>query len=177
MFDPTAFENMKVVLEGAIYDRDLDGAIHILDRNDYINSAKLSRKYEVVFSNEKATCGSSVKCRLTLEAGLENLAAELLPAVHSESSSGCHLIVSFSFMHKNEIELFQEINDVLKEIWGHDREIRQTITLNPFLEETWIKNKTTIKFNRLIKENHMDDLIIMIDHMIESIERIDLIIY
>lgn len=36
MFDPTAFDNMKVVIEGAIYDLDLDGEISIIDRNDLL---------------------------------------------------------------------------------------------------------------------------------------------
>ena len=49
MFDPTAFENIKVVLEGAVYDLDLNGEIIIIDRNDLINTAKLSRKYELSF--------------------------------------------------------------------------------------------------------------------------------
>jgi hypothetical protein len=41
MFDPTAFDNMKVVLEGALYDLDIMGEIIITDRNDLFNTAKM----------------------------------------------------------------------------------------------------------------------------------------
>ena len=47
MFDPTAFENIRVVLEGIFYDKDLEGSIMIIDRNDIMNTAKLSRTYEL----------------------------------------------------------------------------------------------------------------------------------
>ena len=50
MFDPTAFENMKVVMEGIFYDKDLSGEIIILDRNDIMNIAKLSRTYDLSFN-------------------------------------------------------------------------------------------------------------------------------
>ena len=44
MFDPTAYENMRVVLEGIFYDKDLSGEILVIDRNDIVNTAKLSRE-------------------------------------------------------------------------------------------------------------------------------------
>ena len=53
LFDPTAFENIKVVIEGEIYDRDLSGEIFVTDRNDWFNSAKLSRKYEISFGLDR----------------------------------------------------------------------------------------------------------------------------
>jgi hypothetical protein len=32
MFDPTAYDNKKVVTEGAAYDLDLEGQIRVVDR-------------------------------------------------------------------------------------------------------------------------------------------------
>lgn len=49
MFDPTAFENLKIVIEGAVYDRDFSGEILVTDRNDIINLAKLERRFEISF--------------------------------------------------------------------------------------------------------------------------------
>ncbi len=34
MFDPTAFDNLKVIVEGAVYDFDLHGDILVTDRKD-----------------------------------------------------------------------------------------------------------------------------------------------
>ena len=90
MFDPTAFENIKVVIEGEIYDRDLSGEILVTDRNDWINTAKLSRKYEITFSlpgKDDAFLSST----MTLETGLENLSAELLGQEHAKKLAGCNV--------------------------------------------------------------------------------------
>ncbi|WNS73937.1 hypothetical protein RRV45_13520 [Bacillus sp. DTU_2020_1000418_1_SI_GHA_SEK_038] len=161
---------MKVVIEGALYDRDLAGDIIIIDRNDLINTAKLSRRYEVTFSKQHDV--EHIHCSIIMEAGLENLAAELLPAVQSDRLSGSHLFVRFLTMHLNELKIFQEIEEGLKDIWGNDRTIRQSIILNPFLNEKFIKNETVISFNRLVSEEQMDDLVTMTDYMIDSLDRL-----
>ena len=49
LFDPTAFDNMKVVLEGAVYDRDILGDILVVNRDDLINLASLSRQFTMEF--------------------------------------------------------------------------------------------------------------------------------
>jgi len=50
MFDPTAYENIKVVLEGLIYDFDLQGEIVVIERNDLVNLADFSRTFNLSFS-------------------------------------------------------------------------------------------------------------------------------
>ena len=40
MFDPTAYDNLKVILEGAVYDLDLSGELKIIERNDIVDLAK-----------------------------------------------------------------------------------------------------------------------------------------
>lgn len=173
MFDPTAFENMKVVVDGAIYDEDLSGSIKIIDRNDFLNTAKLSRKYEVSFTSQ---ADNSVVCSFIMEAGLENLAAELLPTAHSEFLSGCQLFVKFSFIHPNERSYFQAIERCLKNIWGPERTISQSACFNPFDEGNMIKNETIILFNRLVYEDQMDDILAMVEYMIVSLEKLRTIV-
>ncbi|QNG61538.1 hypothetical protein H4O14_08705 [Bacillus sp. PAMC26568] len=41
MFDPTAFDNLKVVLEGEIYDADLEGIIEVIKRKDIVDLQQL----------------------------------------------------------------------------------------------------------------------------------------
>ncbi|MED3553537.1 hypothetical protein [Cytobacillus praedii] len=173
MFDPTAFENMKVVVDGAIYDEDLSGGITIIDRNDFLNTAKLSRKYEVSFISKE---DNRVVCTFIMEAGLENLAAELLPSAHSELLSGCQLFVKFSFLHPNERSYFQAIERCLKDIWGSERTISQSACFDPFDEGNRVKNETIIFFNRLVYEDQMDDILAMVKYMIVSMERLKTIV-
>ncbi|CAM4048432.1 hypothetical protein [Mesobacillus thioparans] len=175
MFDPTAFDNIKVVIEGEIYDRDLDGEIKVVDRNDWINAAKLSRKYEISFTVSGYN-DQEIAAIMTLEAGLENLSAELLGTGAGDHLAGCIVGISFSLLHKNEIQVFQSIQDRLEEIWGSDREIIQSIHLPPLAENQWIRNVASVSFNRLVYEEQIDDLTNMIDYMAESLSKLKKII-
>lgn len=175
MFDPTAFENLKVVIEGAVYDKDLNGEILVTDRNDVINLAKLERRFEISFV-EQNTRGKKITAIWILESGLENLAAELLPQALSENRSGCHVTVKFIAEHLNESSIFIDIENVLAEIWGTSRTIEQQISLNPFDVNAGIKHEMIIHFNRLIYENNIDDLTIMLDCMINSLRNLNKIL-
>lgn len=170
MFDPTAFENMKVVIEGAIYDRDLDGEILVIDRNDLVNLAKISRIYEVTF----ALSGKhSVTCTFRLKAELENLAAELLPSVFSRPKAGAHAEICFSLEHADIPFVHQWIDGEIKKIWGEDRDYEQIVRYDPFLDKKLIKKEINLSFQRLIYEDQMDDIEEMIDHMLLTLERLE----
>lgn len=169
MFDPTAFENIKVVIEGEIYDRDLNGEIVVIDRNDWINTAKLSRKYEISFRLKEME-PSGLSATMILEAGLENLSAELLRQEQSKHLSGCTVVIHFSLVHRNESIVYQAIQNVLEEIWGKGRTIEQIVQINPFGAKTSVNNRAVISFNRLVYEDQIDDLSKMIDYMTESLE-------
>ncbi|MBS8264600.1 hypothetical protein DYI25_09140 [Mesobacillus boroniphilus] len=171
MFDPTAYENIKVVIEGDIYDRDLSGEIIVIDRNDWINTAKLSRKYEISFT-KRGYEPNLLSAMMTIEAGLENLSAELLESVDAKQLAGCKVNISFSLFHKNDMDVFKEIQKVLENIWGRDRAIMQTAVMNPLENKSRIQTHAKVSFNRLVFEEQIDDLSEMIDYMIASLEKL-----
>jgi alpha-D-ribose 1-methylphosphonate 5-triphosphate synthase subunit PhnI len=175
LFDPTAYENIKVVIEGDIYDRDLSGEIIVIDRNDWINAAKLSRKYEISFT-KKGYEPDLLSAMMTIEAGLENLSAELLESVNAEQLAGCLVNISFSLLHTNEIVVSKEVQYVLEDIWGKDRLIAQTALLDPLEDKPMIKSHVQVSFNRLVYEEQIADLSEMVDYMIASLEKIKKII-
>lgn len=170
MFDPTAYENMKVVIEGALYDKDLDGEIIILDRNDIVNLAKLSRTYEVTF----AMAGDhSVNCIFRLTADLENLAAELLPSSRSASRAGAYIHISFNLEHPNDKSTDMWIERELQGIWGKERTYKQVISFDPFSKDNTIRKSIFLEFNRLIYEEQIDDIEAMITYMILTLEKLE----
>lgn len=171
MFDPTAFENIKVVIEGDIYDRDLSGEVIVIDRNDWINAAKLSRKYEISFTKKGYEPGL-LSATMTIEAGLENLAAELLESEDAKQLAGCAVGISFTLMHQNELDVFKEVHKLLTEIWGGDRAIRQTAMMEPLENKSHIQNHVKVTFNRLVYEEQIDDLSEMVHYMIMSLEKL-----
>jgi hypothetical protein len=171
MFDPTAFENIKVVLEGALYDLDLDGEIIITNRNDWINMAKLSRKFEMDFQlPEKKLV--PVTAKIELESNIDNLAAELLTGALSEKLAGCKLNLEFSFSHQHKIVDYRNIEKILLDIWGDNRKIIQAVTFYPLQNEKMMRNVATIIFDRLIYEDQIDDLVDMIDFMKTTLNRL-----
>ncbi|GLB57897.1 hypothetical protein [Cytobacillus sp. NCCP-133] len=168
MFDPTAFENMKVVMEGGFYDRDLSGEIRIIDRNDILNSAKMARCYEITFTDIAGE--KDISCSYKMEAGLENLAAELMPEGKSERLAGCRVSVRFTMQLNNDPQLFRENRKILRDIWGRERTIKQTVNYNPEGADHSVTAETFVLFNRLVYEEQIDDLSEMINYMIASLQ-------
>ena len=163
MFDPTAFENMKVVLEGALYDLDLSGEIKISDRNDLVNTAKLSRSYDLSFTLANNTI-KPITAKLSLQSHLSNLAAELLADSLSKSLAGSYLHLEFIVPYRQEFADYGEIAKILTEIWGTNRKISIHTFFDP-LAGQFLKSIATVEFTRLIREEQMEDLIEMIDFM------------
>ncbi|HEY2420141.1 MAG TPA: hypothetical protein VGI04_01915 [Neobacillus sp.] len=172
MFDPTAFDNMKVVLEGALYDLDILGEIIITDRNDLINTAKMQRSFDLCFKLAESK-ESTVSAKIQLESKLDNLAAELFPSSLSKNLAGCNISLQFVVPHAEKIEDFHAIESLLVEIWGSMRKISQCNQYNPLAANKIITNVIIIEFDRLITEEQMDDLIEMTDFMITTIKRIE----
>ncbi|GKU80912.1 hypothetical protein [Niallia sp. NCCP-28] len=169
MFDPTAFENIKTVMEGAIYDKDLEGTIAILDRNDIFNSSKLAREYSISFALKNQ---GNALMTFRLLANAQNLAGELLEIKSLQEEVGCTIAVEIVVKHANDSSVYAMLKELLKNIWGKKREIKQEIRLNPYACDNMVENHLSIAFNRLITEDQMDDLVVMVDYMEKTLQLI-----
>lgn len=160
--DPTAFDNLKTVLEGAIYDFDLDGTVVVTDRRDWLDIAHFSRAYRLTFRLPEET---DVLCTVALEMHLEQIARELL----QQADAGCVLTITFRLpMESDAICPF--IEKTMRNIWGETRFIRQTLQRD--YGSGRIANEVTIEFGRLIREENVDDLLEMIPYMLESLRQL-----
>lgn len=174
MFDPTAFDNMKVVLEGAVYDHDFYGDITVTNRQDIVNLANLSRQFSMEMELKSHQSDIPVVGVVSLSANLENLSAELLPN-QSPFNEGSTIIVVLRMASQLEGILGGQLLSVIEGVWGNSRHIEM-------VNSTYHNNKngdisyTTeckISFGRLIKEEQMDDLTEMLDALIESLKKLD----
>jgi hypothetical protein len=168
MFDPTAFDNMKVVIEGALYDLDMIGEIVINDRNDFINIAKMSRKFDVSFHLPNST----VKAKMEMTSNLVNLASELLPAIKSAKKAGCHLSLQFLIKHEDMEINFQSVETILQKVWGTTRKITQMVQYHPLEVESKLTHMIKVEFDRLISEDQIDDLIEMTEFIITTLKQL-----
>ncbi|MEH7113452.1 hypothetical protein V7124_13855 [Neobacillus niacini] len=167
MFDPTAFDNMKVVVEGALYDFDFAGKIVIIDRNDIMNMAKMSRSFDVSFTLPE----SQVTAMIEIKSNLINLAAELLPDSLSEKHAGCYMKLQFFHHGITDAKPLNNIETILFEIWGRNRKISQSVTVNH--PESEINNVHSIELDRLIREDQIEDLVELIDSMVLTLEHLE----
>jgi hypothetical protein len=147
MFDPTAYENLKVVLQGALYELELTGSLKITDRKDMIDLASLERRYSLTVSHPDEDDISAV---ITLTAGINEWNAEARPS--DNGMPGAWLQVSY----QSEGRLFpEETSNRLEEWWGPDRTLEWTeirSSIHP------IKHVCKVNFNRIITEEMVDDL-------------------
>ncbi|ETI68460.1 hypothetical protein [Neobacillus vireti] len=169
MFDPTAFDNMKVVIEGALYDKDSSGDIVIIDRNDLINMAKMSRRFNVSFQLPN----SSITAVIEMEAKLVNLAAELIPSSLSGQLAGCHVKLQFFLEQQHGKMEYHAIEDILLNVWGVTRKITMAVHYNPLEIEKKVSNVITVEFGRLIGEDQLDDLVEMTEVMTTTIQELE----
>jgi len=168
MFDPTAFDNMKVVIEGAIYDRDISGDLVIIDRNDIMNMAKMSREFDITFRLPD----SAYTAKFEMKAMLSNLAAELVPIIDTEALAGCYVGVQFFLEHEKEID-YQRLTKILLDVWGASRTINIALHYDPLALNKRMKTVLSVSFERLITEDHLNDLIGMTEYLINTLEQIN----
>ncbi|MEH7224377.1 hypothetical protein V7112_11280 [Bacillus sp. JJ1566] len=169
MFDPTVFENLKVVIEGALYDLDLEGKILIIDRQDQVDMAKMGRHYQITFKDRTI---DTIHAYIDLKIDLDNLVTELR---NTDGKPGCFLELGFTFK-LNSLDACSMIEKVLTTIWGEAREIEQEIKYQ-FGSKKQYTNNSKIIFHRLIHEDNIDDLLDMIDYIIDSIHQLHNEIY
>ena len=173
LFDPTAFENMKVVLEGAVYDRDFIGDILVINRDEIVNLSTMSRSYKIEMELKKPIVPISISGAIELHASLKNLSSELLDADNDDMHSGCTVNIFISFPKKlDEVNAEQLLND-LEKIWGDQRII--TVTTSETVSKKMQPVTSSIykvSFGRLVKEEQMDDLEDMVEYLIQSIQAV-----
>lgn len=155
MFDPTAFDNMKTVVEGAFYDLDLDGTIHIAGRRDLIDLASYTRTYEI-----KASAGndSVITATFRLESTVDQLAAELLN--HPCGTPGAAASIIFEWPGTSEMA------SRIKELWGPSHHYEK---VELFSDKDGKSNRLVIRFNRTVTEEMMDDLTEMAKFTAETV--------
>lgn len=168
MFDPTIYENLKVVTEGAVYDLDLRGLIQITGRSDVIELAEMSRSYAVVFQRVEE---GVAEAEYRLRAGTGDLAAELMSLPNAVP--GCRLELIFRLpLYEPETEC-RQVAEIIREIWEADVALRQTISYVIDEPESGYQAEVVLDFNRKFGEEVIVDLPRLLNHMVMTLERLD----
>lgn len=96
MFHPLVFDNIRVVLEGAVYDRDFEGAITITNRSDVMDMATFHRQFQIEFKlADQHEHTTAVRAEMQLRTQLADIAAEQLEQPLTDHI-GCTICIHFS---------------------------------------------------------------------------------
>jgi len=96
MTDPTIFDNLRVLMEGALYELDLAGELVVTERQDLVDLAALSRSFRMTVEVPSSEIAPKYppKLELRLSSQFLDFAAEKLAAFKAGSPSpatGCLL--------------------------------------------------------------------------------------
>jgi uncharacterized protein YlaN (UPF0358 family) len=175
MFDPTIYENLKVVIEGVVYDRDLQGTFLVTHRKDLIDISTMSRSYMIEFMQKN---GGEVLAEIRLHADLLDLAAEILE-ISDKQVPGCRLEVEFRTKLEDIQKEGKEVQSALREIWGEDITMIQHISyiLNDCtahdIPTEVVESRITLDFNRKIDEDQLHDMEELMDHIHRSLLKLN----
>lgn len=163
MFDPTAFENMKTVFEGAAYELDLRGEASITGRKDLVDLAEMSREYRITLQLPEWQEASVTIC---LSASLGQLAAEILDLA-SGAKAGASAAVTFSWKNRDRSADYKQI---ILSAWGNGnrRRIEERTVRS---SRSGVTEEVAIDFARLITEDLMDDLLKMPSDAVKTLHR------
>ncbi|MED0675476.1 hypothetical protein [Aneurinibacillus thermoaerophilus] len=177
MFDPTIYENIKVALEGAIYDFDFAGEILVTSRSDTVELASMSRTYTIGFSERHKKAEKGTTALLILSADAADLVGEILELPESEGRKfGCTLRVQF-VMEITDIARCRRIEEELNAIWSHRPLIMQELAFRyeplELDEPALYRNTVTLDFGRKINEDNIGDIYNIVEHTVHSLRRLD----
>ncbi len=167
MFDPTVFENLKVVLEGSVYDLDLSGDIEISDRSDLVDLAKLSRAYTVALKKPK----SNIEGLLILANEAEGWAGEVLEDDYGPFS--CELMIQFYLKIKEVDHDCSGIRFRLNQIWkAFKPRIEQHLSFE-YGHESDLTNQITLTLPFPIDESFIMELPSVLTKMVETLNSLE----
>ncbi len=167
MFDPTVFDNLKVVLEGAVYDLDLNGQLQIIGRSDRVELSSMSRYYAIQFC---LPGNPETWAELRLWADTEDLAGEILEL--DSVTLGCQMQPVFYKRLKDPDTECPDIERLTAEIWGNHVSQTQKVTSVYGDSNILPLDEIVVQFHRRFGEEVTSDLPQMLEHMLIMLDRL-----
>jgi hypothetical protein len=168
MFDPTIYDNLKVVFEGGLYDLDEAGRILVIGREDLVDLASMSRTFRMQVRKRNGRC----KASLELFSGLLDFAGEFQYIRLADESPGCHLRLSFELpfecgRHSDNMQQH------LESVWGEVAQIFHEETRVLLPEEGGGHYKIRLEFLDKIDESHIDDVEPLLEHFVATLDELE----
>lgn len=168
MFDPTIYENLKVILEGIVYDLDLSGKLEITNRRDLVDLARMSRMYSIRVRDTKNRF-RPLEAEVVLHTELQDLAGEILEQQHI-SSIGCHFTVKFYLSVQNIESECPVIEKMIKRIWAMPLNVTQRLAYTYGMPYGSYDNEITLEIFDKINEENSEKITSLVERVIITFE-------
>jgi hypothetical protein len=159
MFDPTVFDNLKVIVEGYIYDLDLEKEISVINRSDMIDLARMSRKFIITYSQVEK---ESPSVSFEIEMKQKQLSGELQRTINNP---GCYLELTFQ-EEMNGQDYDELLLKKLKRIWGDKHIITLFVTKEITSNLNIFHHRYQVYFQTTFGEDDLEGLLQIVDHSI-----------
>ncbi|GAC42110.1 hypothetical protein [Paenibacillus popilliae] len=172
MFDPTIFDNLKVVLEGKIYDLDHEGEWLVIGREDLFDLAGFGRTFRMRVQRPGKACIAV----LTLASGLADFSAELRGLRLVGVEPGARLMLFFELAGGYTAQA-DEMGQRLAALWGNAAMVRQERTVpvlpragsaSPLADEG--THRIVLTFRQPIDERHLGELDALVMQVLASLQ-------
>ncbi|PWK13418.1 hypothetical protein [Tumebacillus permanentifrigoris] len=182
MFDPTIFDNLKVVFEGALYDLDHDRRLLVSGREDLVDLAAMARQFRMQVRKPD----SEVYATLILKSGLIDFAGELRSVRTADELPGCELEIHFQLPAEKAARAVENERH-LQEVWGEvassRHELSTVLMADPasagknglHVAEPTIPGhyRISLRFRSKIDEDNITDVEPLLQHLVATMEFLD----
>ncbi|GGE48792.1 hypothetical protein GCM10011391_29530 [Pullulanibacillus camelliae] len=166
MFDPTVFDNLKVVLEGAMYDLDFNEDIDITDRSDTVDLAKMSRSYTLTLTQGKADA------IIELTTDVLNWSGEILAP--EQGNYPCQLYIEFLLKINDIDQDCSAIRFRLNQIWRSFKpKIEQNISFVYGNTTPLFDNQILLSFKDEIGEDFIAEIPFLIEKLVTTLSALE----
>jgi len=185
--DPSIFDNLRVVLEGAVYDLDLEGEALVTSRSDRVDLAAMARHYTIRFVRRTEGDGRRetgpqaafrTEAAIHLASGLADLAGEKLEADFGRRP-GCEIWIEFSSdlsALANLLAVSERWGALLDRLWGEGTAVRHKACEewdHPGGRPARRRLTSSVLFRRTIDERQIDDLPELVGHVLRTLEELE----
>jgi hypothetical protein len=126
VFDPTAFDNWKVVVEGALYDLDREGQLCVVGREDLVDLAQMSREFRIRVREAESTS----QAEMQLYSSMTDFFGERHEAILSDNYPAGIRMNWVLTLPGERLKDAQELHDRLESMWHTEAEIRHSVRVN-----------------------------------------------
>ncbi|WP_203363813.1 hypothetical protein [Bacillus sp. REN10] len=159
MFDPTAFDNIKFIVQAEVYDRDLAGLLHIHDRKDLVDLASMERESSIVFSLVEQT---DRKVAIIIRSTIQQLAGELMQLPSAEPGVLLEVVYSGEAIHFTEHMMSE-----LDRLWGEGRFIERRKIAS---DQQELVHEWRVDFQRTITEEMIEEMTDLVGFIVDTLQ-------